>query len=163
LIRGKIPSKLLNKKLNRTDLENIMESRFSPRVKDVLTYSREEALRLGHEYVGTEHLLLGIIREGEGLALQILDVMGVSPVALRKEIENTVKPGNRSSMNLGNIPLVKQAEKVLKVTVLEAKLFNSPIIETEHLLLAILKDEDSVGSRILKRFDVDYRGVREKI
>ena len=139
-----------------------MESRFSTRVKDVLTYSREEALRLGHEYVGTEHLLLGIIREGEGLALQILDVMGVSPVALRKEIENTVKPGNRSSMNLGNIPLVKQAEKVLKVTVLEAKLFNSPIIETEHLLLAILKDEDSVGSRILKRFDVDYRGVREK-
>ena len=139
-----------------------MESRFSPRVKDVLTYSREEALRLGHEYVGTEHLLLGIIREGEGMALQILDLLGVSASVLRKEIENTVKPGNRTSMNLGNIPLVKQAEKVLKVTVLEAKLFNSPVIETEHLLLAILKDEDSVGSRILKRFDVDYRAAKEK-
>jgi len=139
-----------------------MESRFSPRVKDVLTYSREEALRLGHEYVGTEHLLLGIIREGEGAALQILDLLGVSPSVLRKEIENTVKPGNRTSMNLGNIPLVKQAEKVLKVTVLEAKLFNSAVIETEHLLLAILKDEDSVGSRILKRFDVDYKAAKEK-
>ena len=139
-----------------------MESRFSPRVKDVLTYSREEALRLGHEYVGTEHLLLGIIREGEGVALQILDLLGVSPSVLRKEIENTVKPGNRTSMNLGNIPLVKQAEKVLKVTVLEAKLFNSAVIETEHLLLAILKDEDSVGSRILKRFDIDYRAAKEK-
>jgi ATP-dependent Clp protease ATP-binding subunit ClpC len=139
-----------------------MESRFSPRVKDVLTYSREEALRLGHEYVGTEHLLLGIVREGEGAALQILDLLGVTPSILRKEIENTVKPGNRTSMNLGNIPLVKQAEKVLKVTVLEAKLFSSPVIETEHLLLAILKDEDSVGSRILKRFDVDYRAAKEK-
>ncbi|MCG9910233.1 MAG: ATP-dependent Clp protease ATP-binding subunit [Flavobacteriales bacterium] len=139
-----------------------MESRFSPRVKDVLTYSREEALRLGHEYVGTEHLLLGIIREGEGLALQILDLMGVTPVNLRKEIENTVKPGNKTSMNLGNIPLVKQAEKVLKITVLEAKLFNSPVIETEHLLLAILKDTDSVGARILQRFDVDYKAVKER-
>lgn len=139
-----------------------MESRFSPRVKDVLTYSREEALRLGHEYVGTEHLLLGIVREGEGAALQILDLLGVAPSTLRKEIENTVKPSNKTSMNLGNIPLVKQAEKVLKVTVLEAKLFNSAVIETEHLLLAILKDEDSVGSRILKRFDVDYRAAKEK-
>ena len=139
-----------------------MESRFSPRVKDVLTYSREEALRLGHEYVGTEHLLLGIVREGEGVALQILELLGVSPSTLRKEIENTVKPSNKMSMNLGNIPLVKQAEKVLKVTVLEAKLFNSAVIETEHLLLAILKDEDSVGSRILKRFDVDYRAAKEK-
>ena len=139
-----------------------MESRFSPRVKDVLTYSREEALRLGHDFVGTEHLLLGIIREGEGLALQILEMLGVKPSVLRKEIENMMKPGTKSLGQLGNIPLIKQAEKVLKVTVLEAKLLNSAVIETEHLLLAILKEDTSLPAKVLEKFDVDYKTVRDK-
>ncbi len=139
-----------------------MESRFSPRVKDVLTYSREEALRLGHDFVGTEHLLLGIIREGEGLALQILEMLGVKPSVLRKEIEKMMKPGTKNLGQLGNIPLIKQAEKVLKITVLEAKLLNSAVIETEHLLLAILKEDTSLPAKVLEKFDVDYKAVKDK-
>lgn len=140
-----------------------MEARFSPRVKDVITYSREEALRLGHDYIGTEHLVLGMIREGEGMGIKILTSLGVTVDELRKEIESSIRPHARNNSNLGNIPLVKQAEKALKVTYLEAKLFNSAIIGTEHLLLAILKDEDSVVTRLLKRFNVDYNVVKEEI
>jgi ATP-dependent Clp protease ATP-binding subunit ClpC len=140
-----------------------MEARFSPRVKDVITYSREEALRLGHEFIGTEHLILGMIREGEGMALKILSSLNCDPKALRKEIESVVKPGTGSKASLGNLPLVKQAEKALKVTYLEAKLFNSQIIGTEHLLLAILKDPDSIASKVLKSFHIDYQTIKEEL
>ncbi len=140
-----------------------MEARFSPRVKDVITFSREEALRLGHDYIGTEHLLLGMIREGEGMGIKILKSLGVQMDDLRKEIETSIRPHSKNTVNIGNIPLVKQAEKALKVTYLEAKLFNSAIIGTEHLLLAILKDEDSIVTRILKRYRVDYSSVKDEI
>ncbi len=140
-----------------------MEARFSPRVKDVITYSREEALRLGHDYIGTEHLLLGMVREGEGMGIKILKSLGVQMDELRKEIEASIRPHAKNTVSLGNIPLVKQAEKALKVTYLEAKLFNSNVIGTEHLLLAILKDDDSVVTRILRRFNVDYPVVKEEI
>ncbi len=140
-----------------------MEARFSPRVKDVITYSREEALRLGHDYIGTEHLLLGMVREGEGMGIKILKSLGVHMDELRKEIEASIRPHAKNTVSLGNIPLVKQAEKALKVTYLEAKLFNSNVIGTEHLLLAILKDDDSIVTRILRRFNVDYPVVKEEI
>lgn len=141
-----------------------MDAKFSPRVKEVITFSREEALRLGHDYIGTEHLLLGIIREGEGLAVKILQDLGVDLQELRKEIENTTKTSSSSKKtNLGNIPLIKQAEKALKITYLEAKLFKSPTIGTEHLLLAILKDEDNVVTRNMKKFGLDYDAVREEV
>ena len=93
-----------------------MEAKFSPRVKDVITFSREEALRLGHDYIGTEHLLLGIIRDGEGAAIQILQAHGIMLDELRKAIESNLKKVNKPVMNVGNIPLVKQAEKALKIT-----------------------------------------------
>jgi ATP-dependent Clp protease ATP-binding subunit ClpC len=140
-----------------------MEARFSPRVKDVLTYSREEAIRLGHDYIGTEHLILGMIRDGEGVGIKILNTLGVDVNDLRKELEATIRPHSKTSVNMANIPIVKQAEKALKVTYLEAKLFNSSIIGTEHLLLAILKDEESVVTRILKRYKVDYNIVKDEI
>jgi ATP-dependent Clp protease ATP-binding subunit ClpC len=140
-----------------------MEARFSPRVKDVITYSREEALRLGHDYIGTEHLLLGMIREGEGMGIKILKNLGVDTESLRKEIESSVKSKSKPNLNLANVPLVKQAEKALKVTYLQAKIFNSSIIGTEHLLLAILKDESSVVTGILLRHQVDYQMVKERI
>jgi ATP-dependent Clp protease ATP-binding subunit ClpC len=128
--------------------EDNMDAKFSPRVKDVISFSREEALRLGHEYIGTEHLLLGIIREGEGTAIKILVDLGVDMQNLRKEIEAATHTGKSSNKaNLGNIPLIKQAEKALKITYLEAKVFKSPTIGTEHLLLAILKDDDNVVTR----------------
>lgn len=139
-----------------------MDAKFSPRVRDVLTYSREEAMRLGHDYIGTEHLLLGLIRDGEGVAIKILTNLGVSLSDLRKSIENSIKPGASRVTNSNNIPLVKQAEKSLKLTYLEAKVFKSQIIGTEHLLLAILKDEDSVATKILKNFNVDYVAAKEE-
>lgn len=140
-----------------------MEARFSPRVKDVLTYSREEAIRLGHDYIGTEHLILGMIRDGEGVGIKILNTLGVDVNDLRKELEATIRPHSKNNVNMANIPIVKQAEKALKVTYLEAKLFNSSIIGTEHLLLAILKDDESVVTRILKRYKVDYNVVKDEI
>src|SRR3546814_13913098 len=93
-----------------------MEAKFSPRVKDVISYSREEALRLGHDYIGTEHLLLGLIREGDGIAIKLIKSLGVDIVRLRKTIEDAVKGTSGTSVNLGNNPLTNQAEKVLKNT-----------------------------------------------
>lgn len=140
-----------------------MEAKFSPKVKDVITFSREEALRNGNDYIGIEHLLLGIIREGEGLAVQILSYLGVDLLKLKSVIEKTIKGNSRKTRNLENIPLVKQAERVLKITYLEAKVFNSEMIGTEHLLLSILKDPDNVATRTLEQFGVDYEVVREEL
>jgi len=99
-----------------------MESNFSPRVRDVISYSREEALRLGHDYIGPEHLLLGLIRDGDGVAIKLLRDMGLDFVKVRKTIEESIR-STHASINVGNIPLTKQAEKILKITYLEAKLF----------------------------------------
>jgi len=140
-----------------------MEAKFSPRVKDVISFSREEALRLGHEYIGTEHLLLGLIREGEGMAIKFLKSLSINLVELRKSVENAVKGNSTTTNNLTNIPLTKQAEKALKITYLEAKIFKSDIIGTEHLLLAILKDEDNVATQILNQFGVTYDIMREEL
>ncbi len=133
-----------------------MEAKFSPRVKDVISYSREEALRLGHDYIGTEHLLLGLIREGDGMAIKILKGLGVDTPRLRRSIEDAVKGTTGTTVNLGNIPLTKQAEKVLKITYLEAKIFKSEVIGTEHLLLSILRDDDNIASQILLQFNINY-------
>ena len=140
-----------------------MEAKFSPRVKDVITYSREEALRNGNDYIGIEHLLLGIIREGEGLAVKILSHLGIDLLKLKAIIENTIKGNSPRSRSLDTIPLVKQAERVLKITYLEAKLFNSEMIGTEHLLLSILKDTDNLATRTLNQQGVDYELVKDEI
>ena len=140
-----------------------MEAKFSPRVKDVISYSREEALRLGHDYIGTEHLLLGLIREGDGMAINILKELGVDTAGLRRSVEEAVKGTSGSTVNLGNIPLTKQAEKVLKITYLEAKIFKSEIIGTEHLLLSILRDEDNVASQILSQYQVNYEVFKTEV
>ncbi len=134
-----------------------MEAKFSPKVKEVISFSREEALRLGHEYIGTEHLLLGLIREGDSMATKVLNSLDVDVVLLRKSLEDAIKDkAVRKTYSGGNLPLTKQAEKVLKITVLEAKIFKSNLIGTEHLLLSILKNKDNIATRILNQFDVDY-------
>jgi len=140
-----------------------MEAKFSPRVKDVITFSREEALRLGHDYIGVEHLLLGIIREGEGKAVKIIKHLGTDTKDLRKDLEKSLNPGSSKNINIGNLPLVKQAEKVLKITYLEARLFKSAVIGTEHLLLSMLKDEDNVATRSLNKFNIDYSTVKDEL
>ncbi len=139
-----------------------MESNFSDRVKDVISYSREEALRLGHDYIGPEHLLLGLIREGEGKAIKILVNLGVDLSKLRKSIENAIK-GTITVINLNNLPLTRQAEKVLKITYLEAKLDNSTLIGTEHLLLSILREDSNVAAQILSKFGVTYDVFRSEL
>ncbi|MEM7035571.1 MAG: ATP-dependent Clp protease ATP-binding subunit [Bacteroidota bacterium] len=139
-----------------------MESNFSDRVKDVISYSREEALRLGHDYIGPEHLLLGLIREGEGKAIKILVQLGVDLGKLRKSIENAIK-GTITVINLNNLPLTRQAEKVLKITYLEAKLDNSNLIGTEHLLLSILREDSNVAAQILSKFGVTYDVFRSEL
>lgn len=136
---------------------------FSPRVKDVITFSREESMRLGHDYIGTEHLLLGMIREGDGLAIKILNRLGINLNDLRKAIEQYVKPSNKHIKSMGNIPLIKQAEKALKFTALEAGVFKSEQIGTEHLLLAILKVEDNLAANILNKFGVTYENVKQQV
>ena len=140
-----------------------MDANFSAKVKDVITFSKEEALRLGHDYIGVEHLLLGIIREGDGLAVKILVNLGIDLKELRKKIESSTKVGNGSSTLLSNIPLVKQAEKVLKITYLEAKVLKNNIIGTEHLLLSILKGEDNIATNSLNALNINYESVKEEI
>ena len=139
-----------------------MEAKFSNRVKEVISLSREEALRLGHEYIGTEHLLLGMIREGDGVAMSLLKKLGVSLDELRQSVEQATKgTATHNVKNLANIPLTKQSEKVLKITYLEAKIFKNQLIGTEHLLLSILRDEDNLATQILDKFDVSYDVVKE--
>jgi ATP-dependent Clp protease ATP-binding subunit ClpC len=143
-----------------------MEAKFSPQVKDVLTYSREEALRLGHSYIGVEHLLLGLIRESEIVAVKVLESMNVDLVRLRKAIEGAIKTANSSApakSGASGLQLVKQAERILKITYLEAKTFHSTQVETEHLLLSILKDTENVATRVLNSFGVDYVSVKEEL
>ncbi|NVJ85867.1 MAG: ATP-dependent Clp protease ATP-binding subunit [Algoriphagus sp.] len=141
-----------------------MEAKFSNRVKEVISLSREEALRLGHDYIGTEHLLLGMIREGEGVAVSILKKLGVPLDELRASIERAVRgTANHNVKNMANIPLTRQSEKVLKITYLEAKIFKSQLIGTEHLLLSILRDEENIATQILNKFDINYDTIKDML
>ncbi|MEO6693942.1 MAG: ATP-dependent Clp protease ATP-binding subunit, partial [Ignavibacteria bacterium] len=139
-----------------------MDSNFSNRVQDVIRLSREEAIRLGHDYIGTEHLLLGIIREGEGIAIKIFKNLGVDAFKIKKTVEDTVRQSG-GTLTVGNIPLTKQAEKVLKITYLEAKLFKSDVIGTEHLLLSILREDDNLAAQILHQFNINYEAVKTEL
>jgi ATP-dependent Clp protease ATP-binding subunit ClpC len=139
-----------------------MDGNFSNRVNDVIRLSRDEALRLGHDYIGTEHLLLGIIREGEGIAVKILKNLGLDLFKLKKAVEDTVRTSS-NTITIGNIPLTKQTEKVLKITYLEAKLYKSEVIGTEHLLLSLLRDEENIAAQILGQFSINYDAVRREL
>ncbi|MFA5803919.1 MAG: ATP-dependent Clp protease ATP-binding subunit [Melioribacteraceae bacterium] len=139
-----------------------MDGNFSERVQEVIRLSREEALRLGHDYIGTEHLLLGIIREGQGVAVKILRNLDVDLVKLKKAVEDTVRASG-GTLTIGNIPLTKQAEKVLKITQIESKIYKSDVIGTEHILLSLLRDEDNIATQILHQFNVTYDNSRAEL
>jgi ATP-dependent Clp protease ATP-binding subunit ClpC len=140
-----------------------MDSNFSPKVKEIISYSREEALRLGNDFIGTEHLLLGLIREGDGLAVKVLQSMQVDLYDLRKELELAIKDKNNKPLaNINSLPLTKQAEKVIRITVLEAKALKSPTVETEHLMLSILKNKENVATQILHQYQVDYERFKNE-
>jgi len=141
-----------------------MSDNFSQGVKDVITYSKEEALRLGSEQIGTEHLVLGMIREGRGKAIAILNAMNIDLPEIRLKIESVIPKGNLKEgvLNKVNLKLTKQAERALKTTFLEAKLFKSEDINTAHLLLCILRNENDPITKLLNKLEVSYDTVKEE-
>ncbi len=142
-----------------------MDDNFSPRVKDVISFSKEEALRLGHDYIGTEHLMLGILRDGEGKAISILNAIEVDLDNLRRKVE-ILNPAlldhNGLENSKKNLHLTRQAERALKTTFLEAKLFQSDLINTAHLLLCILRNENDPTTKLLENLDINYDSVKEQ-
>lgn len=141
-----------------------MDNNFSTQVKEIISFSREEALRLGNDFIGTEHLLLGLIREGDNTAVRILKSFNIDLYELRKEVELAVKDKTGKNIaNINSLPLTKQAEKVIRVTVLEAKALKSATVETEHLMLSILKNKENIATQILNQFDVDYDLFRQEL
>jgi len=139
-----------------------MDSKFSPRIKDVLSYSREEAIRLGNDHIGTEHIFLGIIRDGEGIAIDVMNKLHLDYMKMRKDLEIQLRKD--SSLQLeANIPLLKNTEKALKFVFLEARAMNESTVNTGHLLLAILKEKDSLVSAIFKHYNSGYEEVKSKI
>lgn len=150
--------------LYNKQLSQIMDNNFSAQVKEIISFSREEALRLGNDFIGTEHLLLGLIREGDNTAIRILKTFNVDLYELRKEIELAVKDKTGKNIaNINSLPLTKQAEKVIRVTVLEAKALKSATVETEHLMLSILKNKENIATQILNQYDVDYDLFRQEL
>jgi ATP-dependent Clp protease ATP-binding subunit ClpC len=141
-----------------------MDNNFSAQVKEIISFSREEALRLGNDFIGTEHLLLGLIRDGDNTAIKVLKQLNIDLYELRKEVELAVKDKTGKNIaNINSLPLTKQAEKVIRVTVLEAKALKSPLVETEHLMLSILKNKENIATQILNQFDVDYDLFRNEL
>ena len=142
-----------------------MDDNFSSRVKDVITYSKEEALRLGHDFIGTEHLLLGILRDGGGKAISILNSLEIDLNYLRKKVEILSPPNPINDFNQNhkkNLHLTRQAERALKTTFLEAKLFQGKSINTAHLLLCILRNENDPTTKLLIKLQIDYETVKEQ-
>lgn len=135
-----------------------MKNNFSSRVQMVIQFARDEALRLGHDYIGTEHLLLGLIREGEGIAIEILLALGCDLEEVRQAIEDAGRVSS-DTMTLGNIPFTKRAEKILKSAYVEAERYKSDIIGTEHLLLALVREREGLAAQILTSFGVNYDAV----
>ncbi len=141
-----------------------MDDNFSPRVKDVITYSKEEALRLGHDFIGTEHLMLGILRDGNGKAINILNSLSVDLDHLRRKVEvlSPANPNIDTSNEKKNLHLTRQAERALKTTFLEAKVFQSSSISTAHLLLCILRNENDPTTKLLNKLKIDYDAAKEQ-
>lgn len=141
-----------------------MDAKFSQRIKDVLSYSKEEAIRLGNTEIGPEHLFLGILREGEGIAIDILISLGANLYDLRRDVENSLTPtGPIKITQTENIPLLRSSERILKLVYLEAKSLNKTTIDTGHLLLAILKDEKGNVTQVLVNHKIDYARVKAEL
>ncbi|GLR16109.1 ATP-dependent Clp protease ATP-binding subunit [Portibacter lacus] len=139
--------------------------KFSPRVKKIISHSRDEALRLGHDYIGTEHLLLGVLKDKESLAVKVLGSMDIDLNEIKYKVEENTS-SNKSGdtkLNVGNIPLNRQAEKVLKVTFLEAKMYKNDEISPEHLMLSILRHRENLAAKVLYEYDIDYENFKSEL
>ena len=142
-----------------------MDNNFSAHLKDIISYSREEALRLGNDFIGIEHLLLGLIRDGDNLGVKIIQRLGnIDLYELRREIELTVKDKNsKGTGNINSLPLTRQAERVMRIMILESKAQKSQTVEGEHLMLSILKNKENAATQILLQFGVDYESFRNEL
>ena len=141
-----------------------MDAKFSQRIKDVLSYSKEEAIRLGNSEIGPEHLFLGILREGEGVAIDVLITLGANLYDIRKDVEATLNPSGPVKLTeTDNLPLLKSSERILKLVYLEAKSLKKTTIDTGHLLLALIKDENSVVAKVLDEHYINYEKVRREL
>jgi ATP-dependent Clp protease ATP-binding subunit ClpC len=142
-----------------------MNKKFSPRVKQILANSRNEAVRLGHDYIGAEHLLLGLVMDKESLPVRVLSSLDVDLEELKVIVEQNIQrySGPSSHLSVANINLNSQAEKILKFTVLEARDHKDDEAQPEHLLLSILKQKENTASRILNQFYVDYETFRQEM
>ena len=141
-----------------------MDSNFSPKVKEIISYSREEALRLGNDFIGTEHLLLGLIRDGDSTAINVLQSLHVDLVDLRKSIEMVIRDkGSNKTINANSLPLTSQAVKVIRITVLEAMSLKKQLVESEHLMLSILKNKENPVVQILNEHDVNYEDYKNEL
>lgn len=141
-----------------------MEAKFSPKLKEVISFSREEALRLRHDQIGVEHLLLGLIREGDGMALKVLLSLQIDLSLLKRKIEDAIKDKVTAiPINTNSLALTKQGEKVLKISLLEAKSMQQEPVATEHLLLAVLKNKDNLVTQLLNKWDVTYEVFRAEL
>lgn len=142
-----------------------MNRKFSPKVKKIIQLSKQEALRLGTDFIGAEHLLLGMIEDGDSLAIKVLDSMELDMDELKLQLEDTIKRNNNQLTNINedDIKWSKHAEKVLKVTFLEAKSYKTDEIKPEHLMLSILKNNQNEAAKILDELDVDYESYRSEL
>ena len=136
-----------------------MENNFSQRVRKIMTYSREEAGRLQTNYLAPEHLMLGILRNGEGLAIQALKDFGIDLLELKSNIDNNILKQQEDAYPNSEVVLNKSTEKILKMSILEARLTKSQETDSEHLLLAILKDHDNAAAMLLEGYHMDYNGA----
>jgi ATP-dependent Clp protease ATP-binding subunit ClpC len=139
-----------------------MNEMFTERARKAIEYARDEAARLKHDYIGTEHLLLGLIRLGEGLAVEILNNIGIDTNELKASVEEMVQPSG-GTMQMGQLPLTARAKKTLEVSGNEARALKSKDIDTQHILLALLKDEEGVAAQVMSMYDVDYKEVYEEL
>ena len=139
-----------------------MNNMFTDRVKKVLQYAREESIRLGHDYIGTEHLLLGLVKEGQGVAVAVLANMGIQLDALKRSIEDAVQTSS-GAMVLSDVPFTPMAKQVLEIAAQEAREMSNNYIGTEHLLLALTKNKNGIAAQILNVYGTDYKGVKEEV
>ncbi len=137
-----------------------MNEMFSEKARKVIEYARDEASRLRHDYIGTEHLLLGLTRLGEGRAIEILTNIGIDLSELKQSIEDVVQPSG-GTLTMGQLPLTARAKKTLEVSSQEARALKAKEIDTEHILLALLRDEEGVAAQVLSMYDIDYKEAYE--
>ena len=139
-----------------------MNEMFTESARKAIEYARDEAARLRHDYIGTEHLLLGLIRLGEGRAVEVINNLGLELSDLKQSIEEVVQPSG-GTMTMGQLPLTARAKKTLEVSGQEARALKSKDIDTEHILLALLKDEEGVASQVLSTYEIDYKEAYEEL